>query len=224
MTKRFRLGVLGLSLMAIVASIALAAAQADSTPQWMISATDEIGPSLPVETEAKAKEALTLLSQVGIIFVKISCEGLALDTALLEGEGKSSGTALFSSCQTYLNKSGTPSKACDPLGEPIAAKVKGQLITHEGATLERLEPAEGSVFTTLKFEASCALGPEGKVTGVLYLKDAGGKFELEEKAHVLEEGPLSALKFAGQTATLEGSASVSLIGKHLDRTWSGLGS
>jgi hypothetical protein len=76
-------------------------------------------------------------------------------------------------------------------------------------------------------ESLCSIGEKLPVSGTLYVKDAGGNFEVEEKSHLLEEGPLTELWVLNKTtehkATLDGSASLSPAGEHLGREWSGLG-
>ncbi len=216
----WRLKTLVFCFIATIAVASYAANRAQALPGWMIPASEEPGPGVVVEVEAKAEKALVLLSKSGATPIQISCEKLVLDKGLLEAEGKSSGTVLASSCQFLAN--GKVIAVCKP-AEPITAKVKGQLLLHEGVAYDRFEPVEGKTFTTVKLGPECAFGEEVEVSGVFYAKDNSGKLEAQEEAHTLVEGSLTALKYGGNAATIDGSVSLSLKGEHLNARWNGLG-
>lgn len=215
-----RLRTIAQCLTIIVALSAVAATDAQALPNWMLPPTESPGPGLVVGVEAKVEKALELLSKVGTSSVGISCEKLTLDKGLLETEGKSSATLLFTGCQTLLNGKSTGS--CKP-AEPITSKVKGLLVLHESVAHERIEPTEGKAFTAIKLGTECAIGEEFTVKGVFYAKETSGKLEVAEEAHSFSEGPLTSLSFGLNPATIDGSASLSLTGEHLHKLWSGLG-
>jgi hypothetical protein len=183
-------------------------------------------------TLCKAEKTLVLKSKIGGIAAEFSCTGISLDKALLETEGKGTGTALFSGCITRLN--GATSGPCEPTigtekGKIASKALKGQLVLHEGTTtLAKISAVVGETLAVIESGEECAIGPKVPVIGTLYLKDAGGEFEVSKEAHLLEGGSLTELwtisKTAEHVATPSGSASFSLAGAHLGQPWSGSGS
>jgi hypothetical protein len=225
--RKHHLAILAICLATAIGSLALAVAQAESTPTWSLSPSNEIGPLLPVELSGKAEGTLDLLFTTGGgTKVEISCEKLALEKALLEAEGKSSGTLSLSGCLTKLN--GTTSSACKPFtgaqqGVIKSTALKSQLVLHEGASLARLEPVSGTTLAIVEVGEECAIGEEVPVTGVFYAKESAGELEVLKEAHTFEAGPLTAVKALGQTATFGGKAGFNPLGEHLGRRWSGSG-
>jgi hypothetical protein len=85
-----------------------------------------------------------------------------------------------------------------------------------------------AVLTTAQAEAPPSwMLSEVPVLGTFFAKDANGKFESEEEAHLLEAGPLTELwaisNTAEHVASAAGSLKLSLIGGNLGKPWSGLG-
>jgi hypothetical protein len=162
---------------------------AEATPAWMTT------PPEFAEVTGKAEEPLLLLTEILGIATKVSCETLALDKALLESEGKSSGIALFGGCRGSIN--GEENALCKPHTEGTTAgtvatnALKAQLVMHEGAPLVRVQPVTGETFVTLKMEAGCPIGTKVPVIGAFFAKDSNGKLESEEVGHVFAEGPLT---------------------------------
>src|SRR5436305_1618111 len=214
--------------MAVLSSSLLFTAKAEAAP------TRTIGPKsgVPAELAAKAGKTLLLTSKISGVSVEFSCTGISLDKALLETEGGGSGTALFSGCITRLN--GVTSGVCEPKigtekGKIATKALKGQLVLHEGATtLAKITAAEGETLATIETTAECSIGSKVPVIGPLYVKDAGGEFEVAKEGHTLEAGPLTELwtisKTAEHVATAGGSAIFSLTGESLGQPWSGSGS
>jgi hypothetical protein len=229
--QQYRLAILALCLIAMVGLIAFATAQAESTPLWTLSSSDEVGPILPVELAGKVEKTLNLLTKIAGIKVGVSCTKLTLDKALLEAEGKGTGTLLFSGCQVLLN--GVTSAPCEPKnkgtekGVIASTALKGQLVLHESATLTRIEPQTGTVLAQIEMSEACPIGENDWVFGVFYAKDSSGEFEVLKEAHTVEEGPLTKVWVISDTAehktTFDGSVSLSPAGAHLQRGWNGSG-
>jgi len=210
-----------------VSSSLLVTAKAEAAPAWTIGPKSE----LPAELSAKAEKTLALSTKIAGVKVEFSCTGISLDKALIETEGKGTGTALFSGCITKLN--GTTSAPCEPKigtekGKIASKALKGQLVLHEGTTtLAKVTAVEGETLATIVMGEECSIGEKPPVIGTLYLKDAGGEFEVSKEAHLLEGGPLTELwtisKTAEHVVTPSGSTSFSLAGGHLGQPWSGSG-
>ncbi len=91
----------------------------------------------------------------------------------------------------------------------------------------QLSPPASGIFVTLvmgnEVKSECSIGAKFDITGSAFLK-AGttteGKEETVEK--LFSEGPLSALLFGGNAATIDGSAKAILIGAHTGMKWSGI--
>ncbi len=226
--RKHHLVFLAICFTATVSSSLLVTAKAEAAPTWTIGPKAE----LPAELSAKAEKALVLTTKIAGISVEYSCTGISLDKTLIEAEGKGTGTALFSGCITRLN--GATSTPCEPKvgtekGKIASKALKGQLVLHEGTTtLAKVTAVEGETLTTIESGAECPIGAKVPVIGTLYLKDAGGEFEVSKEAHLLETGPLTTLwtisKTAEHVATTSGSAGFSLAGEHLHQPWSGSGS
>jgi len=212
----------------IFGAMAMSTSLAGASPNWMVGPK----PNLPAELSAKAEKTLTLSTKIAGVATEFSCTGISLDSALLEAEGKATGKALFSGCVGKLN--GVTSPACEPRkagtekGVIASNALKGQLLLHEGTTtLLKVSAVSGETFGTIETSEECSIGETVPVIGSLYLKDAGGEFELEKATHPLEVGPLTELwvynKTAEHKATVGGKVAVSLTGGSLGSLWSGLG-
>jgi hypothetical protein len=92
------------------------------------------------------------------------------------------------------------------------------------ADLFQLLPVSGAVLVTLELGASCAIGNKIDITGLLFLKDSFEAGLKESFSHVVEEGPLTALKFGANPLKVDGQAIVSLAGFHLTQNFSGIAS
>ena len=212
---------LGLAAIAVPAS-----AQAQ---KWMTPPLAEPTVEEPVPVLVKAEGKLSLLSKSGLSKIQFNCESLAIESGLLEVEGKDSGKALLAGCSTLLG--GVVQKACVPSspstsegsGE-ISFGFKGQLVMHEGTAYERIEPASGETFVEIRYPKGCSLTAT-KVTGSLYAQEVNGELEVGAAAHSFKEGTsgLGGLKYGTNPATVEGNVSVSITGMHAGEPWSGLG-
>ncbi len=216
---------LGMITAVAIALISATAAVAEATPRWPLSSTEEVTAALPVEVAGKAEKAGTL--SIANQTFSVSCEKLAPETAHLEEKGTGSGRLVFGSCKTLIK--GVVSKPCEPFngtekGVAKSEALKAQLVSHEGATLVRLEAKTGETLVKIHLGEECAVGEEIIVKGAFDAKESNGELEVLKESHLFEEGPLSALKVGANAATVSGSASLSLAGAHAGRWWSGSGS
>ena len=89
--------------------------------------------------------------------------------------------------------------------------------------LIELAPETGTTFATLNFSGEeCSLPEEDPISGVLFLKDGEGKATVHAVKHLVEEGPLTALKVGTSSATLLGSAWLKLGGEHTNLAWAAM--
>jgi hypothetical protein len=197
-----------------------------SIPAWMTAP----GPAIPAEVSTEVNESLKVLTKILGFQVTTSCTGIVANKALLEAEGKGSGSLTFSGCQTSLN--GEVSAACEPrsgekLGVVTTNSLKGQLALHEGSTVLQLLPVTGETFATVESTKVCAVGAKVPLIGKFYVKDKNGKFEAEGAEHVFEVGPLTEMWSISKTeehkATFDGSVTAHLTGGDSGFSWSGLG-
>ena len=219
------------------------AAHAELGAVWKVkgaAVTDELKAQIQVtelETYAPTgvKEGI-LLTKTGLTKVEILCTAMKFVDMLMKVLGVVLGKVHFEGCVTKLN-GGAAAGACKP-HSPGAAEglietelLKGLLKLHETALGTKVDlvlvaPDEGEKFVTLKMGkeagSECSIGAEFLIKGEFFLKDCQEELLKEKGEHLLEEGPLGALKFGENPATLDGSAKVGLIGAHLGMTWSGV--
>jgi hypothetical protein len=212
-------------------SAAFATAQAESTPEWKLAPPGEaIGPELPVQVVAKAETALTLTTKIIGSKVEVACEKASLSEALLEAGSKGKGQSPLRRLQNHRQRCRAGQLRTESgrrKGAIATVEVKSQLSLHEGETLVRLEPMVGETFATSESTESCAIGEKIPIKGILYVKETGGKFRVNEATHVVEEGTLTTLFVISNTAehkaTVAGKVSLTLTGEHFGSQWSGLG-
>ena len=84
--------------------------------------------------------------------------------------------------------------------------LKGQLKTHEGTSLVRLEPQSGTTLATAEVGPLCAIGETVPVSGAFYAKEGGGALEALKEIHSFGRGPLTSVTALGQPAIFGGSA------------------
>ncbi len=236
---------LALGVMALGAT----SANAEAGAVWKIggvSISSALKPQIQVtELETLAatgvKEGI-LLTKVGLSKVEILCTELKFVDALLGLTGSAIGKIHFGGCITKLN-GGAASGACKP-HSPLAAEglietnaLKGLIVLHilkdaEGKEIGKdelleLTPASGTVFVDFKMGkevgSECSIGSHFEIAGKAFLR-AGTTTEgkIETVTKLFSEGPLSALLFGGNAATIDGSAKVALIAPHAGLQWSGL--
>jgi hypothetical protein len=188
-----------------------------------------------------------LLTKVGLSKVEILCTELKFVDALLGLTGSVTGKIHFAGCVTKLN-GGAAAGACKPHSPGAAeglietAALKGLIVLHilknaEGKEIGKdelleLQPpknekGESLPFVTLvmgkEVGSECSIGAKFDITGSAFLK-AGTTTEGKEETitKLFSEGPLSALLFGGNAATIDGSAKAALIAPHAGLNWSGL--
>jgi hypothetical protein len=229
---------LALGLMAFSAT----AAQAEPGAHWNVNGSEYKSP-LSVELQATLENNHSvLLTKVGLSKVEILCEKIEFRDALLQELGRVLGRIHFDKCKTKLN--GSVAAACVPhspgasneliltnfllglikLHTPaVGSKVDLLELTPEN---EKGEPI--TVFVTLVLgkaapeKNECAIGEKFDITGKAFLKDCLEEGLVEKTTHLAVEGPLSALLFGANPATIDGSANVFLTGAHSGMNWSGI--
>jgi len=208
------------------------AAQAETGAHWNVSGVPISGALLPeIQASLESNHGI-LLTKIGLSKVEILCTALKLVGAKLHELGKTSGKFHLSGCITKLN--GVEAKAC----VPHSPKAANGLIESEAFTsLIQLhkptgEESFGDLNVTINININlgkeapekneCAIGEKFVVSGALFLKDCQKEGGVEKVTHLLEEGPLSTVKFGANPMTFDGSINVSLAGAHAGLKWSGI--
>jgi hypothetical protein len=228
---------IGLCVMAALGIMAFAAsAQAEPGAHWNVA-------GVPIAGEQSVQATLengtgSLLLQSGLNAVKILCTTMEFEEAVLKVEGGSLGRAKFSGCDTFIN--GTLAKNCLPkssgqvLGTILTNLLKDLIVLHKAVSAtegyDRIEPEGGphGEFVNILLGATCAIGSELPVYGIFAVKDCNNEGRVEKVTHLYEEfKPLTDLRVfhplaEGTTATIDGSANVSLSGGNVGRSWSGI--
>jgi hypothetical protein len=226
-----------LTLMLGLMAIGATAAQAEPGAHWNVNGAP-VTNALKVEGQGSIENNDgTFLTKVGLSKVEILCTAGQLIDVLLEESGAGHGKARGEGCITKLN--GTTAGACVPHSPGAANGViesnalKGLLQLHTPATgpkvaIGELAPEAGEVYVTLILgkaapeKNECAIGEKFNITGKGLVKDCQGEGEVEKVTHLVEEGPLSTIRFGSNPATIDGSANVFLVGAHKGMTSSGI--
>jgi hypothetical protein len=228
---------LALGLMAFGAT----AAQAEPGAFWEVNGS-KLGGSESVQAKNDSPDS-TLLTTVGTSKVEILCTTISFVGATISGTG-ASGKIHYVGCTTLLN--GVAAGRCTPkspgasLGLIETNALKGLIVLHETTEvigedeiegkkvklfkkvdLLELAPVTGTAFATLELGTLCAIGNKFDITGKAFLKDCKEEGLVNLKEHLFEEGPLSALLFGGNAATIDGSAWGFLSGANEGKTFSG---
>jgi hypothetical protein len=237
MRKAFRTSRL-MGLFAIVFGLmafGATAAQAELNAYWLVNGTD-IGTKLLPEIQAK-DDVLdgvpihhTLLTEVGASNVEILCLDISFKGAKLHELGRATGKIHYNTCVTKLN--GNLANNCKPKSPGATAglietnALDGLIKLHTLGDLKKDElvellPTEGNKFATLELGVLCAIGSKFDITGKFFIKDSQDEGLVDLKEHLFEEGPLSALLFGTNAATIHGSGVGFLVGPHIDMTFAG---
>ena len=204
-------------------------AQAEPGAHWNVNGSPISG-SLEVEGEGEFESNAVLLANVGIAKIELSCTAIKALHLVMEESGSGSGKIHFEKCTTKIN--GSTASRCTPKSPGAEAglvesnALDGLIELHELSPgnqidLVQLLPTEGTTFLTVELGALCAIGNKFNITGKASLKDCQEEGLVEKIKHLVEEGPLSALLFGGNAATIDGSAIVFLAAKHAGLTFSG---
>jgi hypothetical protein len=222
-------------LMAFSASLA----QAEPGAHWNINGNLLLSPLLPqiqiAELEILAstgvKEGI-LLTEINKAKIEILCTELEFIDALLHELGRITGKILFKTCRLLRN--GVVVGACEVT---TAGSTKGHITTNALEALIKLHtlvggtkddlleivPEEvGKPFVSFGLGPECAIGNKLDITGEVFLKDCKNLGLVEEKEHLVEEGPLTELFLGTHPASLDGNAKVKLVGAHQGLPWSGI--
>jgi hypothetical protein len=226
--SRTGISLLGLCLAAF-AAMAFGASEAQAN-EWLIlnsggqaKTASELPASLNGELE---NEEVSLLTELLGAEVKLACSAMTLIGIKLEGGGTitNGGRARFTGCMMYLN--GELNEECElhtpgsAVGTMETNAIKGELASHEGATIVKITPKTGSAFFLMQEGEACPLGEEIPIEGELAFKDCENKSGEHLVVHLFEEEPaLTNLSALGEPATLDGSALVFLTGEHTGLAW-----
>lgn len=237
---------LGLKLLGLCAftlvPMALIAGSAQASGSWALIENEELvligGKTLelPALQMAFENHMALLVTTGGGTSIRVLCEQVDLIGVQLELTGAltTGGKAKFLGCSVYLN--GSKSVACTPhtgaeSGVILTSQFRGLILLHNFKDADGKELAlpivhvhsvEGETLATFELgEEECSVGEQVSVTGVLTVMDCLGEFKVEAGEHLAEAGPLTELFAFGKKATIDGSALVSLAGKHKGWKWGG---
>jgi len=242
---RSRLGLKALGLCALVVgvmSMSAGAAQAQPNSKWFFNGA-QLAEALKPELQATLENSMgSLLTVLGGKNIHILCTALKLvgatifNTKELKEGGQTLGKIDFSGCKFFeLVVAGGATKEI-PACEPIAEGVKGLIVSNfVKGLIELHEPSAGvkegfvkftpdppaTLFTTISLGEECAFGSELRISGSVGLKDCNKEFTVEKVTHLVEPVLQALIVNGGASATLDGSANVSLAGAHVGKTWSG---
>jgi hypothetical protein len=239
MAHRFRaLKLMGFSALVLsVMGLGSAVAKAEPGAFWKVNGA-ALNAALSVQVQASLENNHgILLTNVGATKVEVLCTTIKFTDALLKTLGGLSGKIHFEGCITKLN--GSTATACVPHSPGVANglvetnALDGLIILHEdkaGARVDQFEllAGAGAPFVTLILgkaapeKNECAIGEKFEITGKTFLKDTQSEGLVEKTSHLVEEGPLSGLKFGTNPMTLDGSITVTLVGAHEGMKWSGV--
>ncbi len=239
-----RLGLKALGLCALVMGVmaigTTGAAQAETGACW-----GYINPTTLelkcFNKELEAKPLFELENKTGTLLIAnqtfaVLCTGLEFDEG---GQLSENGTILlgrikFSGCVTLIK--GVISKPCEPFngtekGVILTEKGEGLIKLHELTATKELEPTvlikpdikEGNL-AIIHTGPECSVGEEIIIKGELVLWDCKGKTSFQEHklVHLVEEFPgLKLMKVGANSATLDGSANVTLASPHNLLKWAG---
>jgi len=215
---------LALGLMCFMSS----AAQAQAGAAWRVNGANITAPLKPGIKGVVENEALSLLSKILGIAVKILCKALSMTSTLGTEGGVNEGKMQYSGCATFLEGSATASAPCLPktagVNDVIETNaVLGLLVLVGGVGEILIKPSkEGGPLVVIESSAECAVGQKMTITGEIYLKDCQGKIKDELVTHLLEPDNVnSTVKISGQATVYDGSLNVTLTGAHNGLKWSG---
>jgi hypothetical protein len=205
------------------------AAQAESGAHWNVEGIPISG-TLVVEGQAEIESNGILLTKVGASTIEITCTAIKGVSLSLEESGSGSGKAHVEGCTTKLN--GNLANNCKPKSPGATSglietnALDGLIKLHElagGAKDDLLEllPSAGTAFVTIELGVLCAIGNKFDITGKGFVKDGTNEGLVEKVKHLVEEGPLTALLFGSNAATIDGSAFIFLTGAHAGLNVSG---
>ncbi|HEX4464602.1 MAG TPA: hypothetical protein VH042_08195 [Solirubrobacterales bacterium] len=241
--SRSRLGLKVLGLCALVVGVMAIAgasvAQAEVGAAWSYeNASGTLKGNFSSTLEAEPVFALE--GETGTLLIaekplSILCKLVEFDEGgQLAGEGSILlGRLKFSKCVGLIE--GKVSAACEPVdpvsgkGTILTEKFTGLIKLHELANKEKdstilLKADTGETLASLHMPG-CGAGEEISIKGELVLWDCEGSTSAKtlKVTHLLAEFPgLKLMKVGTKSATLDGSANVSLKGAHLNYKWAAL--
>ena len=118
-------------------------------------------------------------------------------------------------------------KPNDPVsgsGAILTEKGTGLIVLHNGKALVKLSPDDANLILAKIFLGEeCSVSEELIVKGHLDLEDAGGQASFEEHklTHLIKESTLQLMNVGVNTATIDGTANVTLAAPHQALSWAG---
>jgi hypothetical protein len=198
-------------------------------PGWRVNGANVNSTLKPKLKAATENEEVSLLTSILGISTKILCKTLEVTNTLGIERAISEGKAKFTGCATYLEGSGTPSGPCLPKTTGVNDVIESNTLVGSlvlvGGIGEVLVKAkeEGKSLVVVESSVECPVGQKINVTGELFLKDGEGKITSELVTHLVQaDNSAGTLKASGQTATIDGSANISLAAPHEGLKWSGI--
>jgi hypothetical protein len=178
---------ISLGLMAFSAS----AAQAVT---WMVNGSNvvsdlSVGITATIEKSGTGEKTIVLLSTIGGVKFSMSCEAIEFRNAVLHAGGLATAEFWWSKCRVSLN--GTESKPCKPQ-EIVKLSEEDKVEKEEGKDDQELKTVG-----ELKFSEECAIGVKLPLSGIYWIEDTSGEWEVEKLAHTVQEAMGVALTIGG---------------------------
>lgn len=203
--RRPSVAILSLAISLCLMAFSASAAQATT---WMVNGTNVTSKLSVGMTFTPTSKKITLLSKVGGVAFALSCEGLEFLNAALEPSGLATGEFFWRGCQVKLGEKEEVSEACKPK-EPIDLNesVKGE--KEEGKDDE-----EFSSSATIEFpNEKCSFSGKLALSGIYWIEDTSGEWEVEKLAHTVQEAmtvalTLGGLKLGAEPAFIDGGIKI----------------
>ncbi len=235
--KKHGLKAFGLGLLATLSMMALGAASAQASGEFLLLENEvaktflEHGITLEAITGGFEAGVRGKLSIAGL-GTDIECTGVTPANGLAHRHGLVTGSLLYTGCEVYELGTLTKLSDCEVLDKGGDEKllliktnsIHGLVILHSSETLILVKPATGSVFVEIVLEGKeCPVSGTYPVTGsTLLLVASGHAVNLlinPINTPTLITGQEHKLRFGERNATLTGAATVSLNGALVGKAW-----
>ena len=209
---------IALGLMAFSAS----AAQAVT---WMVNGSNvesDLSVEMPITIEnlpGTKEKHIVLLSTIEGTKFSMLCEAVEFQNAVLHAGGLATGEFWWSKCRVSLN--GKESPACKPQ-ETIKLGEKGETEKEEGKTDE-----EFKTVATLEFSEECPLGIKLPLSGIYWIEETSGEWEVEKLTHTVREAEglalaVGGLKLGSSAAFIDGTITLEIKERGVAKKFSAL--
>ena len=222
--KKRRLGVLILCTAICLGLMAFSASAAQAVT-WMVNGKNvesELSVEMPITVEnlpGTKEKHIVLLGTIEKTTFSMLCESVEFQNAVLHPGGLATGNFLWSKCKVTLN--GKEAPGCKPQ-EPIKLGEEGEAEKEEGKTDE-----EFKTVATLLFGEECSVGTELPLSGIYWMEETSGEWEVEQLSHTVREAEALALvvgglKLANNSAFIDGSMKLEMKEKGESKKFSAL--